>query len=808
MSKSKFYDKIKTATEERHVEDVFYEGLRKYYKDCLIANPHKCDGYLYDEENKLGLLMEFKYDILMKNSVQRAKVLGQTIVYLKRFLDAGEKLPNVVLIGDINECFIMHTNELQKYLDYNIDWSKAASNITSTAPDLILDISNDEAINPFVWDIDEKFSFKEVVDKINNLSKNIVRRIPVTEHNISTIFDYFCKNVLTKASKVSANDVVAIFIGSITDNENYYQHPKKSKKLITPFGEIDIDDKNYKSFFKHFSREYSPKEKMKFAEISDRLIEDTNRRNKGEFYTPTLFVDYAHKMIEEQLGENWKDEYVVWDNCCGTKNLTRDYRFKELYCSTLENAELDISSRYNPEATSFQFDFLNDPLEKLPKGLLEAFEKNKKIVFFLNPPYATATLNNKSINKKNMNISSLVKEQMKNLKEAQANLYCQFIYRIFIIKNKYNLSNIFIALFSPNIFLTGVAFSKFRNIFLNNFKFKNGVLFNAGHFANVSASWPISFSIWQSGKQVNINSFNYNIIDNIDGEIKIIGTKNIYNNDDSILVKDWIRIEQKGIKTIDFPNFTSGINIKDNINGRKGKYSKDGIGFLYFNSNVINKNTLNIGLFTGAFSTGVGVHIIENNFNKTCSYFSARKLIQSTWINSSDEYLVPNESHPKFKEFVNDSIVYSLFNTSSNQSSLRQIKYHDKLWDIKNEFFWMSKSEIEELANTYNNDACYSDVHTSDERFVYKKLQEITLTPEAQAVLDKACEIVRKTFKYRSLFNEEHPEYQINNWDCGFYQIKALAKEYAKDDLEEFKKLYKTFADKMRPMVYELGFLK
>ena len=82
------------------------------------------------------------------------------------------------------------------------------------------------------------------------------------------------------------------------------------------------------------------------------------------------------------------------------------------------------------------------------------------------------------------------------------------------------------------------------------------------------------------------------------------------------------------------------------------------------------------------------------------------------------------------------------------------------------------------------------------------------MTPEAQAVLDKACDIVRKTFKYRELFNEEHPEYQINNWDCGWYQIKALAKEYAKEDLEEFKKLYKTLADKMRPMVYELGFLK
>ena len=58
-----------------------------------------------------------------------------------------------------------------------------------------------------------------------------------------------------------------------------------------------------------------------------------------------------------------------------------------MYCSTLEEAELEIGKKYNPEAISFQYDFLNDDLEKLPKGLLEAFEQNKKIVFFLNPPY-------------------------------------------------------------------------------------------------------------------------------------------------------------------------------------------------------------------------------------------------------------------------------------------------------------------------------------------------------------------------------------------------------------------------------------
>lgn len=804
MSKSKFYDKIKTATEERHVEDVFYEGLRKYYKDCLIANPHKCDGYLYDEENKLGLLMEFKYDILMKNPVQRAKVLGQTLVYLKRFLDNGDRLPNIILIGDINECFVMHTNELQKYLDYDIDWKKAASNIAATAPDLIIDIANDPEINPFVWDIDEKFSFKEVVDKINSLSKNVQRLVPMTEHNIANIFDYFTKNVLVKAKKISANDIVAIFLGAITDNENYYVHPKKSNKLITPFGEIDIDGKAYLSFFKHFNKQYSPKEKMKFAEISDRLIEDTNRRNKGEFYTPVPFVDYAHKMISEALGDDWKDEYVVWDNCCGTKNLTRDYRFKELYCSTLENAELDISQRYNPEATSFQFDFLNDPLEKLPNGLLEAFEQNKKIVFFLNPPYAGTNSGENQKGAKGLCLTYINSEMKKNnMGACSQNLYAQFIYRLISIKEKYNLTNCTIGIFCPTLFLTGPSWQKFRNYLFNNFNLNDAIQFNAGHFSNVSSSWGISFSFWKNGKQNNVNEFNYKIIDNIDGDIKIIQNKILYNLDNLTPLIDYSRNKIKGEKYIEQPNLRTGITWSEyTITGING------LGYFYNKCNNIGTSGMHCSIWTSAYNGGHGYGISKNNFNEVCLTYSARKLIEKTWINSKDEYLAPNESHPKFQEFVNDSIVYSLFNTSSNQSSLRQIKYHDKLWDIKNEFFWMSKSEIESLANEYNNDACYSDVHTSDERFVYKKLQEITLTPEARAVLDKACEIVRKTFKYRPLFDSEHPEYQINNWDCGWYQIKALAKEYAKDDLDEFKQLYKALSDKMRPMVYELGFLK
>ena len=91
--------------------------------------------------------------------------------------------------------------------------------------------------------------------------------------------------------------------------------------------------------------------------------------------------------------------------------------------------------------------------------------------------------------------------------------------------------------------------------------------------------------------------------------------------------------------------------------------------------------------------------------------------------------------------------------------------------------------------------------------FVYKKLQEVTLSQDAQAVLDKAIQLVNDSFKYRKEFNEKHPEYHINTWDAGWYQIKGMLKEYMPNELKEFNSMYKALEDRMRPLVYELGFL-
>ena len=810
MSKSKFYDLIKNATIEKDVENVYTQGINLYFPNVQVEHPFACDGFIDTKNNKgkiLKLIIEYKFEEDFSSKTVRAKVITQVLYYMKRFEQNGLILPNVVMVGDANECFVFHTNDIISYLDEDLDWSIAPSKAHEHNADLIYKLASDENINPFIFVIDENFSFKSVIDKIYDLSNNIQRYVHVTEHNIATIFEYFTNRVINDKKKISANDIVAVFMGVITKNTEYYKHPIKKNILVTPQGEIKINSDGFDSFFSYFNRNYTPQEKMRFSEISDRLIEDTNRRNKGEFYTPTLFVDYAHDMISKEFGEDWKEKYVVWDNCSGTKNLTRDYYFKDLYCSTLEQAELDISKQYNKEATSFQFDFLNDSLDKLPKGLLEAFEQNKPIIFFMNPPYGSANNMGTSGTSKSGIAKTFVNQQMLNDKigASAQNLYAQFIYRIMMIKREYNLTNCHIAMFTPTLYLSGGSWKGFRKEFFKDFAYTDGCTFKASHFADVADNWGIAFSVWLNGKTFVTDYFKHELIDTNGEGVVRIGEKIVYNTDNTISVNDWAKESVKKLKTFDAPQISSGVIIKQN--GR-GRISKDALGYIASNSNNVDMNAMVVAMFSGAHSRAHGYVVNKDNFTRCTSLFAARKLVEKTWVNSKDEYMKPNTDHEKWQEFENDSIVYSLFNTSSNQSSLRQVEYKGKKWDIKNEFFWMSREEMMLLANENGNDVCYQDANVSTDRYVYNLLQNITLSEEAQLVLDKACELVRKTFKYRMMFDEDNENYQINNWDASYYQMKPLWKEYAKDDFEEFKSLYKKLGDKMRHMVYELGFLR
>jgi hypothetical protein len=189
---------------------------------------------------------------------------------------------------------------------------------------------------------------------------------------------------------------------------------------------------------------------------------------------------------------------------------------------------------------------------------------------------------------------------------------------------------------------------------------------------------------------------------------------------------------------------------------------------------------------------------------------SSSVLINGDWTNSKDEYLVPDESNENFKTFTYDSIILSIFSNVFGKTSLRQVEYKDKLWDIKNEFFWMSKDQIKELADENGYDNLYNDARTSSDRHVYNLLfgeERIydQLSDDAKAVLDKATELVEQSIQMRQVMADDHNH--LDSWDAGYTQLKLVWKEYFEEDFKEFRQLYKNLEDRMRPLVYELGFL-
>jgi hypothetical protein len=162
-----------------------------------------------------------------------------------------------------------------------------------------------------------------------------------------------------------------------------------------------------------------------------------------------------------------------------------------------------------------------------------------------------------------------------------------------------------------------------------------------------------------------------------------------------------------------------------------------------------------------------------------------------------------------------DSVVFSLFNSKSQQSSLRNKMFGGKLWDIKNHFFWISKDVMMKLSLEHNLEYTYTDVEKDDDRFIYNYIYGVDglyskLSKKAQQVIQMATQLVIDSFQYRKAFDdiESNKKYQVLNWDIGFAQVKEILKVHMKNELKEFNKIYNEFCDELRPFVYKLGFLK
>lgn len=233
------------------------------------------------------------------------------------------------------------------------------------------------------------------------------------------------------------------------------------------------------------------------SDTNNYLRDIKERKKNGEYYTPTSFVNISHQYIDKLLTPEWINNYTVWEPSYGHGNLTKTLKFKNLYCSTLYQNDIDYTNEHNinPEAIKFQFDFLNEPIEKIPQTLLNDLTNNKPFIFYLNPPYGTPQSlttggfisNNDSLHK---DTHSVIREEMKRYKYGicSVDLMDQFIYRLIKIKRMFKLTNCYIFIFVSGSFIMTVSHSKLRNLLLNNFNYLNGFVFPMRAFDNIDST--------------------------------------------------------------------------------------------------------------------------------------------------------------------------------------------------------------------------------------------------------------------------------------------------------------------------------
>jgi hypothetical protein len=303
--------------------------------------------------------------------------------------------------------------------------------------------------------------------------------------------------------------------------------------------------------------------------------------------------------------------------------------------------------------------------------------------------------------------------------------------------------------------------------------------------------------------------YKFDVLEFNNFEINKTDVKSFYNTDDKVRLNDWARHKVKMSNLKDCPQMSSALKVQP-----KGysKMMEGGLGYMWSCKNIIKGNTQEVSIFSSGFSASNsnGYTIFPGNFFETTILFTVRRLITNNWLNTVDEYIIPNESHEHFEKFKYESLVYSLFESKSNQSSLRDVSYKGEQYNINNNFFWMSKNKMTELANQNNYTELYNDARTDSDRYVHTLLfgeKDIynQLSDEAKDVLDSATNLVRLSFGMRRNFADDTNH--LNSWDAGYAQLKLLWKEYYPEQFKEFRAKYKVLEDKMRPLVYELGFL-
>ena len=210
-------------------------------------------------------------------------------------------------------------------------------------------------------------------------------------------------------------------------------------------------------------------------------------------------------------------------------------------------------------------------------------------------------------------------------------------------------------------------------------------------------------------------------------------------------------------------------------------------------------------------STTVGnLEITTRNFERVMALFATARSLDKGFVDQKDYMYTPDESHPEWERYVADSVIFGLVNNGSAHISRYDVEWYGQCYQLPNEFFWMARSVMEELAVKHGNEKTLRSLsHVPRERFVATwGLRMSPASPVALNIRDFVTGLVFDTFQYRAGFDKERPEIQICNWDAGWWQLKELWKVVAKEKLKELVQMRNELSVSIRSRMRLLGWLR
>lgn len=728
--------------------------------------------------------------------------------------------------------FIEYHHIVSVFYQNDFNWNVTPSNHSTKEFHMLYDLLHEQLkkeISLFDLRKDEK-ELRKFIRSNFKLGKQRTNGINITKNNFIFVFQRWVEEVKPSIAvnwdDVPKTSVVDFFYADLISRNDYtlreelavvlrgdkYRILQNILKGATQlFSEATFNDG--KTAYNQFWNKYVRPPRKEYLDLilkrRDLLIPQDLRRYQGAFFTPPQWVQKSQEYLAMELGEDWQKEYYVWDCCAGTGNLlfglTEKYR---VYASTLDNADVQVMHERIKEKSLdlldshvFQFDFLNDSFDRLPQSLQEIIndpEKRRKLVVYINPPYAEAadksTVVGRGKNKTNVAVTNKTYNKYINrIGIAGREVFAQFFMRIYD-----EISTSVLAQFSKLKIEQAPNFRDFRQAF--RAKLGRNFIVPANSFDNVKGQFPIGFFIWHLDEEA---IFTQTTTDVFDAKGKSLGNKTLIAYDSFHSINDWI------IST-------------------RNRDGEQNIGFMSAKGNDFqNTNYIYIINDKKQLPHPRGTWITTKNITEISIYIAVRHGVEATWINDRDQFLYPNDGWKSDIVFQNDSLIFTLFSNSNNIQSQHGTNYWIPFSEeevgaqdnfeshFMNDFIMGKvKEEKPQQEGTIQDLFAEQEPQTTDGNS-FTPTEPLEFSQEAQAVLDAGRELWRYYHKQAGA-NPNASYYDIKmhfqgtkTTKSGKVQMNSTSEDATYNALlADLRQSMKLLAAHIEPKVYDYGFLK